>query len=86
MLKSSSYNSSCYNKDLFNITCWTCNWKNHYVINCKDKKIKNKSKEFDVNWVFIDSILHISHFKILRKDKLLMNTSNHQEKNKKLFS
>ncbi len=63
-----------------------CNQKNHYFTDCKDEKIKNKLKEFDVNWVFIDLMLHMNHFKILKKDKLLMNTSNHQEKNKKFSS
>ncbi len=60
--------------------CYICNWKNHYFINYKDEKIKNKLKEFDVNQVFIDLMLHMNHFKILKKDKLLMNTSNHWEK------
>ncbi len=73
----------CYNKDLLKIMCWICNRKNHYAINCKDEKIKNKSKEFDVNQVFIDSMLHMNHLKISRKNKLLMNTSNHWGKNKK---
>ncbi len=84
--KSSSYALSHYSKDLFNIMCWMCNWKDHFAINCKDEKIKNKSKKFDVNWVFINSMSHMSHFKILKKDKLLMNTSNRQEKNKKFYS
>ncbi len=82
-LKTSLHASSRYSKNLFNITCYTCNWKNHYFTDCKDEKIKNKSKEFDVNWVFIDLMLHISHLKISKKDKLLMNASNHQGKNKK---
>jgi len=60
-----------------------CNQKNHYFIDCKDEKIKNKSKKSDANQVFIDSMLHKSCLKILKKDKLLMNVSNHQEKNKK---
>jgi len=60
-----------------------CNQKNHYFTDCKDEKIKNRSKEFDANQVFIDSMLHMSRFKILKKDKFLMNASNHQEKNKK---
>ncbi len=81
--KLSSHVLSCYSKDLFNITCWMCNWKNYYVINCKNEKIKNRSKEFDANQVLIDSISHMSHFKISKKDKLSMNTSNHWEKNKK---
>jgi len=76
-LKSSSHASSHYSKDLFNITCWTCNWKDHYTINCKDEKIKNRSKESDVNQVFIDLMLYMSYLKILKKDKLLMNASNH---------
>ncbi len=65
------------------ITCYICNWKNHYFIDCKDEKIKNKSKKSDANQVFIDSMLHISHLKISRKDKLLMNASNYRGKNKK---
>ena len=65
---------------------YICNQKNHYFIDCKDEKIKNKLKKSDANWVFIDLMLHISRFKISRKDKFLMNTSNHQEKNKKFFS
>ncbi len=81
--KTSSHTSSCYSKNLFNITCYICNWKNHYFTDCKDEKIKNRSKESDVNWVFIDLMSHMNHFKILKKDKLLMNTSNHWEKNKK---
>ncbi len=84
--KTSLHTSSRYNKNLFNITCYTCNQKNHYFIDCKDEKIKNRLKEFDVNRVFIDSMSHMSHFKILKKDKLLMNTSNHWEKNKKFSS
>jgi len=63
--------------------CYTCNQKSHYFTNCKDEKIKNRSKESNVNQVFIDLILHMSHFKTLRKDKLSTNASNHQEKNKK---
>ncbi len=82
-LKTSLHTSSYYSKNLFNITCYTFNWKSHYFIDCKDEKIKNKSKESDVNWVFIDSMSHMSCFKISRKDKLSMNTSNHWEKNKK---
>ena len=78
--KTSLHALSCYSKNLFNIMCYTCNWKNHFFTNYKDEKIKNKSKEFDVNWVFIDLMLHMSCFKILKKDKLLINTSNHQEK------
>ncbi len=81
--KTSSHTSSCYSKNLFNITCYMCNQKNHYFTDCKDEKIKNKSKESDANWVFIDSMSHMSRFKILRKDKLLTNASNHREKNKK---
>ncbi len=81
--KTSLHSSSCYSKNLFNITCYMCNQKNHYFIDCKDEKIKNKSKESDANRVFIDSMLHKSCLKILKKDKLLMNVSNHQEKNKK---
>ncbi len=84
--KMSSHASSCYSKNLFNITCYMCNQKNHYFIDCKDKKIKNRSKESDANWVFIDLMSHMSCFKISRKDKLLINTSNHQEKNKKFSS
>ncbi len=38
-----------YNKDLLKIMCWICNQKNHYVIDCKDEKIKNRLKEFNVN-------------------------------------
>ena len=81
--KTSSHASSHYSKNLFNITCYTCNWKNHYFTDCKDEKIKNRSKESDVNRVFIDSMSHISRLKILKKDKFLMNISNHWEKNKK---
>ncbi len=84
--KTSLHASSHYSKNLFNITCYMCNWKNHYSTDCKDEKIKNRSKESDVNQVFIDSMLHINHFKISRKDKLSMNASNHQGKNKKFSS
>ncbi len=84
--KKSSYASSHYSKNLFNITCYMCNQKNHYFTDCKDEKIKNKSKESDVNWVFIDSMSYVNHFKILKKDKLLMNALNHWEKNKKFSS
>ena len=75
--KTSLHASSYYSKNLFNIMCYICNQKNHYFTDCKDEKIKNRSKEFDVNWVFIDSMLHMNHLKILKKDKLSMNTSNH---------
>ncbi len=81
--KTSSHASSCYSKNLFNIMCYMCNQKNHYFTDCKDEKIKNRLKESDASRVFIDSMSHMSHFKISRKDKLLMNASNHQEKNKK---
>ncbi len=81
--KSSFNTSTCYSKNLLKIMCWICNWKDYYVINCKDEKIKNKSKEFNANQVFIDSMLHMSHFKISRKDNFSMNALNHQEKNKK---
>jgi len=81
--KTSSHASSYYSKNLFNITCYMCNQKNHYFTDCKNEKIKNKSKESDVNRVFIDSMLHMNHLKISRKDKLSTNASNHQEKNKK---
>ncbi len=81
--KTSLHTSSCYSKNLFNITYYTCNQKNHYFTNCKDEKIKNRWKESDANWVFIDLMSHMSRFKISRKDKLLTNASNHQEKNKK---
>ncbi len=84
--KTSSHASSHYSKNLFNITCYMCNWKSHYFTDCKDEKIKNRSKESDVNQVFIDLMLHMSHLKISKKDKLLMNTSNHWEKNKKFSS
>ncbi len=84
--KMSSHTSSRYSKNLFNITCYMCNWKNHYFTDCKDKKIKNRSKESDANWVLINLMSHISHFKISEKDKLLMNASNHREKNKKFSS
>ncbi len=57
--------------------------KNHYFTDYKDEKIKNRSKESNVNWVFIDLMLHMSHFKILKKDKFLINALNHWEKNKK---
>ncbi len=66
--------------------CYICNWKNHYFTDYKDEKVKNKSKESDANWVFIDLISHMSHFKISKKDKFSMNTSNHREKNKKFSS
>ncbi len=84
--KTSSHASSHYSKNLFNIMCYTCNQKNHYSTDCKDEKIKNKSKESDVNWVFIDSMLHMSYLKISRKNKSSMNASNHQGKNKKFSS
>ncbi len=84
--KTSLHASSRYSKNLFNITCYTCNWKNHYFTDCRDEKIKNRSKESDANWVFIDSMSHMSRFKISRKDKLVMNASNHQGKNKKFSS
>ncbi len=84
--KTSSHASSCYSKNLFNITCYMCNQKSHYFTDCKDEKIKNRSKEFDANQVLINLMLHMSHFKISRKDKLLMNTSNHRGKNKKFSS
>ena len=84
--KTSSHASSCYSKNLFNITCYMCNQKSHYFTDCKDEKIKNRSKEFDANQVLINLMLHMSHFKISRKDKLLMNASNHQGKNKKFSS
>ncbi len=85
-LKSSLHALSCYSKDLFEITCWICNPKNYYVIDCKDEKIKNRSKESDANWVFINLMSHMNHFKISRKDKFLMNTSNRWGKNKKFSS
>ncbi len=47
--KMSSHTSSHYSKNLFNITCYTCNQKNHYFTDCKDEKIKNRLKEFDAN-------------------------------------
>ncbi len=81
--KMNSHASLCYSKNLFNITCYMCNKKSHYFTNCKDEKIKNRSKESDANWVFINLMSHMSHFKILKKDKLSMNASNHWEKNKK---
>ena len=84
--KMSSHASSRYSKNLFNITCYTCNRKNHYFTDCKDEKIKNRSKESDVNRVFIDSMLHMSRFKISRKDKLSTNASNRRGKNKKFSS
>ncbi len=84
--KTSSHASSYYSKNLFNITCYICNWKNHYSIDCKDEKIKNRSKESDANRVFINLILYMSRFKISRKDKLSINASNHREKNKKFSS
>ncbi len=82
-LKTSSHVSSCYSKNLFNIMCYICNQKKHYFTDYKDEKIKNRSKEFDANQVFIDLMLHMSHLKISKKDKLSMNASNYQEKNKK---
>ncbi len=84
--KTSSHALSCYSKNLFNITCYMCNRKNHYSTDCKDEKIKNRSKESDMNRVFIDSMLHMSCFKISGKNKLLTNASNHWEKNKKFSS
>ncbi len=81
--KTSSHALSRYSKNLFNIMCYTCNWKNYYSTDCKDEKIKNRSKESDANRVFIDLMSHRSCFKILKKDKFLTNASNHQEKNKK---
>jgi len=81
--KTSLHASSCYSKNLFNITCYMCNQKSHYFTDCKDEKINNRSKEFDANQVLINLMLHMSHLKISRKDKLLMNASNHWEKNKK---
>ena len=84
--KTSSHALSCYSKNLFNITCYICNWKNHYFIDCKDEKIKNRSKESDANRVFIDLMSHMSCLKILKKGKLLMNASNRREKNKKFSS
>ncbi len=63
--------------------CYICNQKKHYFTDYKDEKIKNRSKEFDANQVFIDLMLHISHLKISKKDKLSMNALNYQEKNKK---
>jgi len=49
LLKLSSNALICYNKNLLNITCYTCNQKNYYFINCKDEKIKRRLKEFNVN-------------------------------------
>jgi hypothetical protein len=72
-----------YNKDLLNITCYTYNWKNHYFIDYKDEKTKKRLKKSDVNWVFIDSMLHMNYDEMLKKDKLSMNASNHRGKNKK---
>jgi len=37
-----------------------CNQKSHYSTDYKDEKIKNRSKEFDANQVFINSMLHMS--------------------------
>ncbi len=84
--KTSSHASSRYSKNLFNITCYMCNWKNYYFTDCRDEKIKNRSKESDANRVFIDSMSHMSRFKISKKDKLSTNASNHREKNKKFSS
>ena len=84
--KTSLHTSSYYSKNLFNITCYICNRKNHYSTDCKDEKIKNRSKELDVNQVLIDSMSHMSRFNILKKDKLSMNASNHEGKNKKFSS
>jgi hypothetical protein len=66
-----------YNKDLLNITCYTCNQKNYYSIDCKDEKIKKRLKKFNANQVFIDLMLHMNHHEMLKKDKLSMNASNH---------
>ncbi len=63
-----------------------CNQKNHYFTDCKDEKIKNRSKESDANRVFIDSMSHMNHLKILKKGKFLMNASNYRGKNKKFSS
>jgi len=60
-----------------------CNQKNHYSINCRNEKTKKRLKKFDANQVFIDSMLHMNHDEMLKKDKLSMSTSNHREKNKK---
>ncbi len=60
-----------------------CNQKSYYFTDCKDEKIKNRSKESDANRVLIDSMLHMNHLKISKKGKLLTNTSNYQGKNKK---
>ncbi len=84
--KTSSHTSSRYSKNLFNITCYMCNRKNHYFTDCRDEKIKNRSKESDANQVLIDSMLHMSHLKISKKDKFLTNASNRREKNKKFSS
>ena len=84
--KTSSHASSRYSKNLFNITCYMCNWKNYYFTDCRDEKIKNRSKESDANRVFIDSMSHMSRFKISKKDKLSTNASNHRGKNKKFSS
>ncbi len=84
--KTSSHASSRYSKNLFNITCYMCNRKNHYFTDCRDEKIKNRSKESDANRVFIDSMSHMSRLKISRKGKLLTNASNHWGKNKKFSS
>ncbi len=84
--KMSSHALSCYSKNLFNITCYICNRKNHYSTDCKVEKIKNRSKESDVNRVFIDSMSHMSHLKISKKGKLSTNASNRRGKNKKFSS
>ncbi len=84
--KTSSRALSCYNKNLFNITCYMCNQKSHYFTDCKDEKIKNRSKKSDANRVFIDLMSHMSCLKISKKDKLSTNASNHWEKNKKFSS
>ncbi len=84
--KTSSHASSRYSKNLFNITCYTCNRKSHYSTDCRDEKIKNRSKESDANRVLIDSMSHMSCFKISEKGKLSMNASNHRGKNKKFSS
>ncbi len=61
--KTSSYASLYYSKNLFNIMCYICNQKNYYFNDCKDEKIKNRFQKFDANQVFINSMLHMSHFK-----------------------
>ncbi len=63
-LKTSLHTSSHYSKNLFNITCYTCNWKSHYFTDCKDEKIKLIIKlSFELTfWTWINIESSCSHF------------------------